>query len=363
MRIEADAAARAVIKALGLPPDEYSVTDETVIAAALRRVLTIHLGISRISLISEVAEPFFSLIGQEYSDAEDPMHRLRNHILGILEDLTSIGDILEVTEVDESRLIQQRTMYYPAHPSFVIRGNGDILLLSTLPGYHSPIPSDMQHLVEHRKLLRVIPGSAGPGMAEILKTFGLREILGSVWTDSPPSEVAGSYLDRFDRELASRNLEGNLKPSQILAGGNVTYYKGRWRAIKTADKGRYIGRIPQPYGSPAWAYLDIKDGRVLRSRFFPTPGSRYRAFEEAWRLQSAIDSVGGNPQKISAKRISETETEINIFSPIPSWLDRRWVLLADKGRGKGSFATYKFSTTDVDEEIEFAKIMFWLEVK
>ena len=361
IRLEADIAANAIIEALGFSTDVHSLTDSGGIASALRRAVTIHPAVSRTALISYVAEPMISITGEDFLSHENPLRVFRTYILDVLEDLTSIGDILEIQETDESRLIQQRTMYHPGYPSFVVRDNGDVLLLGTLPGYTSPIPQDMQDKVVHRRLLRVIPYSAEPD-TERLRTFGLKEILGRTWISSPPQEEAASYLDRFNRDLDNRNLEGNLKPRAILVGENVKYYKGRWRGIKATDKGRFLGRISQPYGSPAWAYLEIEGGRVMRSRFFATPGSRYRAFEEAWRLQSAIDSVGGNPQQISTKKISETETAISIYSPLPSWLDRRWILLADKGKELGSLATYRFNTDDVDEEVEFAQKMFWVEV-
>lgn len=362
MRVEKNLAANDITKGLGFCPDEYSVTDSSVIAAALRRAVTINPSISRTTLISSVADPLISMIGEDYLSQKKPETEFRSFILNVLLDLTAIGDVVEIQETDESLFVQQKTVYYPGYPSFVTRNNGDVLLLGSLNGYNSPIPWDIQDKVVHRGPLRIIPTFAVPDARQKLIRFGLNEIPGNAWISTPPEEEANKHLVRFDRDLDNRNLEGNLQPQRILAGEDVTYYSGRWRAKTITDNGRFIGRITQAYGSPAWAYLDIAAGQVLKSRFFGSPGSRYRACDEAWRLQSAIDSVKNNPQRMHIKKVSATEKAVCVYSPLPSWLERRWVLLADKRKETGSFSTYRFHNDDIDEEIDFAHKMFWLDV-
>ena len=84
--------------------------------------------------------------------------------------------------------------------------------------------------------------------------------------------------------------------------------------------------------------------------------------DAAWRLQAAIDSLAGRPQRFAMRPAShEGASVLDLFSPLPSWAQRRLdVIGMPIMRSRGALFSYALPTVEVSEEIAFLQEMMWM---
>ena len=78
-------------------------------------------------------------------------------------------------------------------------------------------------------------------------------------------------------------------------------------------------------------------------------------------LQAAIDAARGKPQRFKVRSASnETSRVVDFFSPVPLWAQRRWDAIGEPVPSSGCLFSYKFSTGELPQELEFIQEQLWL---
>jgi hypothetical protein len=140
---------------------------------------------------------------------------------------------------------------------------------------------------------------------------------------------------------------------------SVQYYRGRWRD-PTGLTGRFVGRRQQAFGAKLWCYVELCNGQPDRYIDLPCGAMRFRGCDEAWRLQAAIDYEQRHPQRFRLRQGLEGTTLIDVFSPIPSWAQRRWTIVGEAVARDKCLMSFRFSRRDIEEETHFAEEYLWL---
>ena len=212
-------------------------------------------------------------------------------------------------------------------------------------------------------IVQVAGTSSGTGDDDLiarLAQLGLVRLSEEYWLNAPSDETAGSCISRFEHALERTAECADIPEIRVLdTARSVRYYHGRWSAAKHLS-GRYIGRRPQSYGNDIWCFLEIEEGIVKRFLDLPPASSTgLRGCDEAWRLQAALDAHSGKPQQYKLSRIEDGVRSIDMFSPIPSWMERRWNLLGERKDEKGCLMSFQFREQEVSQELDFLRRKLW----
>jgi len=201
----------------------------------------------------------------------------------------------------------------------------------------------------------------GEELVSVLSQFGLVRCSEDNWLKAPPDETAEVYISRFNRALKNVPYCGEIPSLTILdSERNVSYYPGRWSSPKSLS-GNYLGRRPQAYGNDIWCYLELEKGKPKRFLDLPLPSSDgLRGCDEGWRLQAALDARIGNPQQYRVRKTAGSNYAVDIFSPIPNWMERRWNWVGNHVKNVGCLLSFEFAKSDVDREVDFARRKLWL---
>ena len=94
----------------------------------------------------------------------------------------------------------------------------------------------------------------------------------------------------------------------------------------------------------------------------PVEGPLAKPWDEAWRLQSAIDCLAGRPQQVRVRMSAEEgETLMDFFSPVPSWAQRYLEILGVKiGGQRGTLFSYRLSETECEAALRFLGATLWI---
>ena len=344
------------LRELGLGLSPASLLTREALACSLRRAAGMHCPTSRGALLRAVTEPLRDLI-----DTPDVLDDIAEEVL---EAVIAHGDLLELPEVASS-VERPRTLVYSAPPMFLVRSSGAVLLLGMAGEQTSLLPQRFERLIEHRGHVRILPANAAADVVPHLEGLGFTEVSEGAWLDPPTHVTAQGFIDRFDRALHQGPNAGPIEGLRMIVPGSETnYYRGRWAEVVTSVSGNVVGRRPQRFGPALWCYVTLEEGLPRRLLDLPLGQTRYRACDEAWRLQAAIDAVGGNPQRLRIRPGPVGRWTFDVFSPLPMWLVRRWDAVGDQAeRSGGALLSYTFGSQDVDEEASFARDMMWLAVE
>jgi hypothetical protein len=276
--------------------------------------------------------------------------------------LVAYGDLLELPLDD---LGGKRTHIFLGPPTFVRRSAG-CLLLGVRPDGAPILDGIQSHAIEYRGHVRVLR-SQQQAVHELLVHEGLAELQVDHWLRAPrkssPRELVDAYVKRLAAAVGTAEIQGLrvLDPTT-----RVTYYRGRWRDLRPPDTGRFIARRPQAFGSDLWCFSEVSRGHVSRLIDLPISSPLKSGADEAWRLQAALDAIAGSPQRvrISCPQAASSHTLLDLYSPVPSWCQRRLDAVATPvTRSPSALVSYQVSHADIDEEIEFLKDMMWIAVE
>lgn len=321
-----------------------------IIAQALRRASYILAPCPRHDLEFGVATTFGGLGEGEQID---------ELVEGTLNSLLVYGDILEMRPKPGDQWEQSLLVLRPAPPSFVIRSDGSAVILGVAGDDLLGFTGEMAEKVTFSDVLRLLPPQHDVDLREYLKESALIELSEKAWLRTPPEEQAQSYVSTWTQRLRAQSL-GTSDDALILDGSrSSTYYKGRWTA-PTNQSGLYVGRRPQKYGADLWCLYDLDRGEIVRFLDLFSVGDRLRPCDIAWRVQMAINSLAGNPQKVRSERSAE-EVFLDFFSPLPSWTERHLCVAGKASRRAGALITYVIPESRFDLEIGFLKRFLWLE--
>ena len=337
---------------LGAAPGDLSAPE--ALACSLRRVAGMYCPTSRAALLRAVTEPLEDLV--------DEPDVLAQRADDVLEAVIAHGDLLELPEV--AFLGERpRTLVYAAPPAFVVRESGAVLLLGIAGEQVSLLPPEIERLVEHHRHVRHLPAGVANNIAPHLEDLGLTRLSERAWLDPPTPMSARGFIERFDRALEGEPEAGPIEGLRTVdPRSDPDYYRGRWTEVTQAS-GHLVGRRPQRFGADLWCYVALEEGQPRRFLDLPLGQTRYRACDEAWRLQAAIDATNGKPQRLRIRPGPAGRWIFNVFAPLPMWLARRWDAVGDQAqRSPGALLSYAFDSEDLDEEASFACDMMWLAV-
>ena len=306
------------------------------------------------ALLRAVTEPLEDLV--------DEPDALAQRAGDVLEAVIAHGDLMELPEV-VSLGERPRTLVYAAPPAFVVRESGAVLLLGIAGEQVSLLPPQIERLVEHHGHVRILPAGVAEDIAPSLEDLGFTRLSERAWLDPPTHTSARGFIERFDRALEREPEAGPIEGLRMVdPGSDPSYYRGRWTEV-IPGSGHLVGRRPQRFGADLWCYVALDGGQPRRFLDLPLGRTRYRACDEAWRLQAAIDATNGKPQRLRIRPGPAGRWIFDAFSPLPMWLARRWDAVGDQAqRSPGALLSYVFDSEDRDEEASFACDMMWLAV-
>jgi hypothetical protein len=339
------------LRVLGLDSESVEINSVEALAASLRRAASFMCPTTPALLIRSVDEAIAGLAA--YSDAT------RTMLETTLESVVLYGDLLELP-VDEEEGRRRRLFLGP--PAFVRRRSGACLLLGVRPEGAQLASETLLAEVEHDAHVRLLPDSADTS-SERLLAEGLMEVDGEQWLGNPRPQAAGDAVSAYVARVAATGEAGALIGVRIIDPTRpTTYYSGRWREPEPSDLGTFVARRPQGYGADLWCFVDIVGGEVRRGVDLPLQKAVAPGADEAWRLQAAIDSINGVPQRIAVRPANRVGwSVIDLFSPIPSWAQRRLDVVGTPIlRSKGSLLSYTLPAAEAAEEVQFLKDMMWL---
>jgi hypothetical protein len=333
---------------LGLDPDTVDLTSPEALANAVRRAAGLLCPCAPASLVRAVLGPLRGLAHEQSG--------LRNEVEDTVDALTAHGDLIEHREIAASADDQKpRTLLYAAPPAFVVRSSGAILLLGVAPDGISPLPDEIGALVQHVGHVRRL--SAIEDGAERLRRFGLVQLIDTDWIRSPKPEGPQPFLAAHDRRLDAAGPCGHLEDVELLVDRNpLAPYRRRWHPLKD-QTGRFVARRPQAYGAALWCYLAVEAG--IPKKLLDLPQGEAPGYDEAWRLQCAIQAAAGEPQLIRVQDGPQQSRIAEVFFPLPSWVRRRWDAIGEPIPRRGCLFAYRLPVGEVAEELELLQKMLW----
>ena len=345
---------RDFIREVGCDPESLGIDSVEVLSSLVRRAAGLLCPCTKKMLLKNIT---LSLDGV----ASKP-EAIRDAVDETVELLVAHGDLLEHSDstVDSPR--RSEVVISRAPLSFVKRQSGACVILGVAPDDRPFLPDAIQEKIQYNNFNRVIPADAAPNLAEQLTDIGLIELPYEAWSKFPNVLSPDRHIDEIDRNLASSLAHDtdNIDGLRILDPSTpVEFYPARW-VIPKEKTGQFIGRRPQAYGADLWCYVHLVQGRPKRFIDLPLLGSRWRGCDEAWHLQAAIDAISGNPQQYGVREGAQDYKIVALYSPIPSWIQRRWVMVGVSIPRERCLLSFRFHSTEIDEEIKFAKEHLWL---
>lgn len=276
----------------------------------------------------------------------------------MIQQLLLIGDLLDLPVEENGR---SHRMLHATPPSFVIRDGEQHVLLG--------IPSDGQGIlsesyrgrVEMRGAVRLYHGDPEDAR-RILTSQGLSEVTSEEWLCLPNKLSPSDYIAGFDKELdQAGSIDAKVDGVEVLdPSTSPRFYKGRWRNPKKGDDGRFVARRTRRFGADFWCYVEVQEGRVHRLIDLPLLPHSETPHDEAWRLQAAIDATRDTPQTYRM-RSDEGSPILDVFSPLPSWAERRLRVVSMPSPGeRGALRSYRFEDEAASEK-ELLSQYLWME--
>jgi len=339
------------IRDLGLDPTKYDLLSVEVLAAILRRNASYTCPTTPSQLISSAVNPLRGL----GCDIEE----LREVVERTLQAMIAYGDLIESKEfagLEENG----RMLLYAAPSNFILRDNGNFMLSGIVSSNFSPLPPEIAQRIECIEHLRMIRPSTDSDLKTHLLELGFSELTMKKWLRTPkqtnPTQLVAKINDFLIKSTSSPEIPG----LEILDSTKpVTYYKGRW--VKPTNlTGEYVARRDQAWGSKLWSYVQINNGKAEHIIDFPVEYCEWNAWDEAWYLQMAIDASYGNPQLFRIEQITDNKAEIKLFSPIPTWAQRRLDIMGEPKKLPGCLIGYIAEISDIAEITNFLKEYLWL---
>lgn len=339
--------AELALQTLGLNANEIEILAPEGLCALLRRAASFLCPASPPQLVDAVL------------DAITPLNEertvTRDNLTDQLEVLISIGDLLELRQREMRQL-------YLGPPSYVAQSPGRYLLLGIRPHAVPLVGETLAPDVLHDGHSRSIVLDAATA-AEQLQAAGLHEIGRDQWLRAPRAQAPSEFLGEYRQRLSAAGAAGQIEGLTLIDGTrSVRYYRGRWRAPKISDAGFFIARRPQAYGADLWCLVQIERGHPEALIDLPVEDPTAPGRDEAWRLQAALDARQRQPQQFRVRRTDDDEGVVDLFSPVPGWVERYLGLVGRPApRSNGSLFSYRIPIAAKADLTQFLAEMLWMK--
>lgn len=339
-------------EALGLTPQSERAVDNAFVAGLIRHSAGFLCPCSPATLRAAALESLQYLAGNS-------MEELTEKIDEAIEGLVIGGDLLELHQVTAADSSVKGTWLFAAPPSYIIRPSGSIFLTGIVADRDTYLPQSLMSRIHHDGYTRAIMPAAEEKFTDEFAALGLQELNQNNWLRTPKMQSAREVFAGLEVSLSAQGRSGHISDLRIIDPAQpVSYYRGRWTAPKR-HTGMFVGRRPQEYGAPLWCFVELENGEAIKLLDFPQPKSRWRGCDDAWRLQMAIDSNNGNPQRYRVRE-SEDYAFIDFYSPIPSWAERRLMIFGRHAEPEKCLLSYRVPHGELAAEEEFLRTHLWL---
>lgn len=351
--ITRDAALRRVEQGLGVSADSAAEGPSIpLIAQALRRAVHVLAPCPRHELKRAVVQSLSGLAADH--------EQLAASTDETLESLIAYGDLLEMRSPADDPWSISPLVVRPAPPAFVVRNNGDVILLGVAGDEISPLPGEWNRRIVCRGVLRTLAPKAGEDLRLFLMELGLIELTEKTWLHLPPMETAKQFVAGWMQRLSESQPVATIEGFQVLdTRKSPSYYTGRWAEPGRIANGMHVGRRPQRYGSPLWCLVDLFDGMPRHFIDLASRNRRERPCDIAWRIQMALDAAAGAPQQVLI-RPSDCGSILDFFSPLPSWAERKLATAGERAPPLRSLLAYATPASGADEAIKFLNDYLWI---
>lgn len=347
-------AARRTVRALGLDPTATDLFSTEAICASLRRAASFMCPATPRQLVEAVLEAL--------SPLDESSSTTRGRIGEQLDRLVSIGDLVELSLQRDRRSRQ----LYLAPPAYVAKGPGQYLLLGVRPNGAPLVDESVGVEVQYENHARYLELDNELAV-DRLRATGLHEIRREHWLRSPRAEPAHNVITAMCQRLDRAPESGQISDLAVIdPGASVLYYRGRWRSPSDGDVGDFVARRPQAYGADLWCFVRIVRGAPQALVDLPVDDPAMPGYDEAWRVQAAVDAVSGRPQLIRVRSVTGAPEAriLDLFGPVPGWAQRYLELVAlPVSRARGALISYRVSISVIGELSAFFADMLWMHVR
>lgn len=352
--IDRSEAQQAAVQALGILPDagdKANMTASDVLAASIRRAAGFLCPCPPRTLREEVEGVLEGLVDDDVAEK----------VADMVQQLILVGDLLDLPVEENGR---SHRMLHATPPSFVVRQDKKHVLLGVPSDGQSILSESYRDRIERRGAVRFFHEDP-EDVRQVLTRQGLTEVTSEEWLRLPNLKPSPSdYIADFDQELdQAGRVTAEVSGLKILdPNKSVRYYKGRWRELKKQDSGRYVARRARRFGADFWCYVEISEGAVRRLMDLPCLPHSDTPHDEAWRLQAAIDANRGAAQ-VYRIRSEDEGTVLDVFSPLPSWAERRFRVVSEPKPGaQGALRSYWFKG-GASSERNLLEQYLWMEAE
>jgi len=286
---------------------------------------------------------------------------LRDDLADLLDLLVSAGDLVELGQSGDA----PGRLLYLGPPSYVERSPGQFLLLGIRPFGAPLVGSGLAGTIRYEGHTRTIELPHDQAAAQ-LSELGLNAIRRRQWIGRPPEMPPDELIRQMRERLSAAGPAGAVEALRVIAPEEkVTYYHGRWRSLKPADSGLFVGRRPQAYGADLWCVVLIADGAPVRFLDLPADDPAAPGHDEAWRVQAALDATGGSPQAFHVGHAAGADASagrtVDFFSPLPRWAERYLQLTGMAvPKSRNALFSYRIPENALPDLAGFLASMLWM---
>ena len=325
--------------------------DDVLLTGLLRRCAGILCPCSRAALRASLMDSLSYL----HPDSNALADRLDQ----LVDDMIVVGDLLELSDVATDDPKVKGTWVFAAPPAFVVRKSGSVFLTGIVPDQDSMLNAPLEARIVYSGATRFLIPVDGENLTEALIEQGLHQLPESVWLKSPKMQRAEQLLASFEQRLSREPVCGPVNGVEILdPSTKATYYRGRWCEPRS-QTGKFVARRPQEFGAPIWCFVELDDGSVRRVIDLPPRNYRWRGCDAAFHLQMAVDDQREEPQRYR-RSSSDNGIQLDFFSPLPLWAQRRLMVLGRESVREQSLLAYELSIEEADEEEMYLQQYLWL---
>lgn len=350
-RIQRDEVASRAVGILGLDEGVVDLISPEGLSASLRRAASFLCPASPRQLIDAVLEAVTPL--------EPDLDR--GVVNDVLDTLVGAGDLLELRPTGGgTRLL------FLGPPSYVERQPGHFLLLGIRPNAGPIVDEESLGAIvaykSHTRSVMLDP----EGAAGALAAARLHRLTPAQWAKAPRQEPAAAAVEQVRQRLRSIRAPGQVSGLMVIdPTSSVSYYKGRWREPRPTDQGIFVGRRPQAYGAPLWCAVLFVGGVPQAVLDLPVDSSVAPGWDEARRLQAALDAERGSAQVLRVRKGADLDgTHIfDFFGPLPSWAERYLDLTGlPVPKSRGALFSYRVPDGGASAAKIFLSTSLWMTV-
>jgi len=328
---------------------DLEIYSDEVISELIRLVSCSLCPCSKIKVQNTVID----LIEELFPDGIDAEIRVKD----ILENLIILGDLLELPPINDDALTSRNQVYLS--PLKYVKINDDRILLLGVDHNILDLPSEIRSKIKYEKSLKII----GNDDLNIFKEFDYTELSSNEWLRFEKYSSSQEYVNLINAKLESLPiLPERLDGIRILDDKiGTNFYKSRWSELNRKHNGFFVGRRKVQYSSDLWCYMQVNDNFVQRFLDLPILDLHWRPFDEAWRLQMAIDYNNHAAQKYRISEVLNEVITIDFFSPIPGWAVRQLEVNGKKCEPNQCLFSYSINKVNIEKIEEFLKSNLWMQ--